>query len=79
MCVIKRRAVFKEMLSMTASASKCLWWRILENSPKLSKILAMIKYCKEMSEIKHCLKEVVALKYFSINDQYLILAKELIF
>ena len=52
-CVIKGRAIFKELLSVTTSVSQCLGSKILESLPKLSKILTMMKHCKKMSVMKH--------------------------
>ena len=45
--------MFKEHLSVAASVSEYMWSRILENLPKLSKILAVIQHYKKTPMIKY--------------------------
>ena len=52
LCVIERRDIFKELLSMAASVNECLRSRILEGSPKPSKVLTVMKHYKKISVLK---------------------------
>ena len=65
LCVIQRRTIFEEQLSMAErSVGQSLRSRILESSPKLSKILAMMVQSKQMFVMKHFLKKVLRLKNY---------------
>ena len=67
MCVTERKAIFKELAAVAASLRECLWSRILESSPKLSKILA-----------KEALQENICHEA-PINDQNLVPVKGFVF
>ena len=64
MCVFERRNIFEELLPVAASASECLKSRILESSPNLSRILAVMKHYKKIYAVKHLLRKVLTLKMY---------------
>ena len=74
--VITSRAIFKEHFSVTASVSEYLLLRILENVPKLSKVLAVMQNYKKRSMVKHFLREVLTLTiYHQISKNLIVKLK----
>ena len=67
LCVIERSSIVKVLLFLAISVNECLWSRLLEISPKSSKIVAMRTNFSE----KSCSQ-----KNLTINDQILDLWSE---
>lgn len=70
--------IFEELLPVHASVSECLWSKILENSSKLYKILAVMMHYKKMSVTKH-FKKSLNLGNLQIKNSKLVTCEEVCF
>ena len=57
---------------MAASVCESLWSRILESSPKLSKVLATKKYYKKMFLVKQVLRKVLSFCLDFLSNKFYI-------